>query len=302
MIEKITIDDGIYEDIPDQVYRSWDRMSKSTLDYGMESMADLKAAVDGLLFKETKSLAFGRAFHDRLLLPKLFRDNYATAEQCSGVKKDGDRCSRLGSSRFDSLWYCTQHKPNVDPDAIAHLTPNEYDTIESMGQSVYAHRAVKLLRQNGGCEVSMAWTDPSTGIKMKARMDKVTRMDGVPVIVDLKSCQTLNTYKLEKHLYDYGYHRQDAIYREGYKIITGEVADFLLVFVRKTLPWPVAVRRLCPASRDLGVFEYHNLLGRWSRCLESGIYDAYGDDIDEISVPQYQLKVLETVNLDSLAG
>ncbi len=306
MTDKITIEDGIYEDVPFADYLRWDRMSKSVLGFGRKSMFTLKAKVDGVIpDKRTDALDFGTAFDCKLLTPSLFQETYTVAETCSAIKKgDGKPCEKSGSVRHDGQWYCGTHKPKEgEPDDMAALSKDNWDKAHAMHAVVMSHPIVQVFRAEGGCQTSMAWTDPGSGIQMRGRLDKLVNAIK-PLIVDVKTCASLDLFDLSRDFIKFGYHIQNAAYRAGMKILTGIEHDMIFVYAEKEPPYEVAVFRPDTDTINLGILDYHNLLGRWANCLKTGVYPMRWDssEVHEMRAPEYKLKVLETVNLDSLAG
>lgn len=285
--------DGLYEDVADADYRAWPRLSKSILEYGMTSMIDLKAAVEGKMRRDTSAMAFGRAFHSRLLTPHTFADQFDVAGQCVENTAKGERCSKRGQVRVGGKWVCEIHGRGMLGDKIESLSEQDNDTIEGMRHSVLNHKAVKLLRQAGGAEVSIAWTGFANA-PMKARMDKwIPDWGGRPAIIDLKSVTSLDSDDITKSIYDFGWHRQGAIYTDGIRALGLGDPDFILVFVRKTYPFGVAVRQLGDRSLAMGRADYQSILAEWKRCQETGIYRAFGDDVEEVDCPEWALKRFE---------
>lgn len=289
------VKDGLFNDVPDADYRAWPRLSKSILEYGVTSMIDLKAAVEGKMRRDTSAMAFGRAFHSRLLTPHTFADQFDVAGQCVELTaaKGNPRCSRVGQVRVGGKWVCEQHSRGMIADPVERLDESENDTIEGMRQSVMNHPCVKLLRQAGGAEVSIAWTG-FANVPLKARMDKwIPDWGGRPAIVDLKSVSSLDRDDITKSIYDFGWHRQGAIYTDGIRALGLGDPDFILVFVRKTYPFGVAVRQLGERSLALGRSNYQSVLAEWKHCQATGIYRAFGDDVEEVEVPEWALKRFE---------
>lgn len=305
MDDKITIKDGIYPDVPFGEYLRWDRMSKSVLGFGRKSMFTLKAKVDGVIpDKRTDALDFGTVFDCKLLTPKLFSDAYTVAETCCAIKKNLEQCKNNGTVRYDGQWNCGVHKPDdVELDVINALSQADWDKVDAMYAVVMSHPIVQVFRSDGGCQTSMAWTDPGSGIKMRGRLDKLVTAKR-PLIVDVKTCASLDIHDLSRDFIKYGYHIQNAAYRDGMKIHTGIEHDMIFVYAEKEPPYEVAVFRPDTDTINLGILDYHHLLGRWANCLKTGVYPMRWDSsvVHEMRAPEYKLRVLEHVNIDSLAA
>ncbi len=284
---------GIYQDVPRDDYHAWRIMSNSVIKHGAtKTMAHMKSAWDGVQKPSTQAMKFGEAFHTRLLEPERFKAEYADAEPCAGQTQKGQPCSRLGTERYAGIWYCQQHQPDEQPDNVRRLTPSDRESIEGMGAAVYAHKAVKLLRAAGGHEVSVVAQEPTTGLMVKGRFDKLIReYNGVPIILDLKSVASNEIWDLERQVLDNNLHVQAALYRDMYLWLTGEKAVWLWAFCEKTPPYTVRIEPIGQASLHVGRCVYQRTLAAWAECLESGVYPAYGTDIgDGIDIPQWAIK------------
>lgn len=109
---------GIYENIPDAEYRSWNAISQSTLKVASEATwAHVRATLDGKIERKSDALAFGRALHTWLLEPHLFEDTYQVALPCAAEIKSGDRkgeecgCAGRYFNSLDEVWLCGKHAP-----------------------------------------------------------------------------------------------------------------------------------------------------------------------------------------------
>lgn len=287
----VPVDDGIHQNVVDADYRRWAspggvlRMSKSTLEYARPgdrrpSMARLKAGYDGLLSKDSAAFAFGRAFDTRLLEPDLYREQYA-------ILPDG--LPRKNSKAYVEVMTGWE-EANPGREGISS---SDAAMIESMAGSVMRHNAVKLIRDQGGEQASLAWTGPYD-IQMRGRLDKLSTISGQPVIVDVKTCRDAADKTIQYAVTDYGYHRQAAIYGDGFHAITGERADFLFVFVSKEPPHEVRVERLDPELIDLGRAEVRECLRLWFKACEANEYPGAYSSIDHIEAPRWAIKRLET--------
>lgn len=68
---------------------------------------------------------------------------------------------------------------------------------------------MRLLRE-GRCEQVIEWTDPRTGLRLKAKPDCIPR--GVDFLIDLKTAKSADPDEFARHAYDLGYHIQAAFY------------------------------------------------------------------------------------------
>lgn len=66
------------------------------------------------------------------------------------------------------------------------------------------------LIEEGRCEQAIEWTDPHTGLRLKAKLDCIPR--GVDYLIDLKTAESADPDRFAKHAYDMGYHIQAAFY------------------------------------------------------------------------------------------
>lgn len=293
---KTKIADGVIR-LTEPEYRPIKRMNASVLEWGMESMAHCKAAYDGELAVKTTALAFGTAGHVRLLEPHLYAEMYAVRGKCEDVTEKKKPCANYGRARFDGHWFCGTHEPTMPPDAVDVTSEDEAETIEKLAAKVKAHPAVALLRQSGGCEMAILWTDTITGIECKGKLDKWMPecfLPGdtkpVPTVLDLKYLRAVDARSISNAVEEYGWGRRAAMYREGVKVLTGLVADYILVCIEKTPPYSVVVKMLGDETLRGGAWEFRNLLNTWAGCVKTGIYPGYAMDISSIEAPDWKLK------------
>lgn len=283
MNEITTKPDGIYPDMPDAEYRALPRLSNSLIKYGMidhgYTMAHMKAAVDGLMQRDTPELAFGRAFHVRVLEPKKYRESYAIMPKFDRRTKDG----KAGEAE----WY------QANPGKSA-ITQEDADTLEAMAQSIKSHHeARRRVSCAGGCEVSVLWTDDATGLPLRCRMDKWIDLAKPTVIVDLKGMRSLATHNLQSDIYKYGYHVQAALYSDAIKKITGKWPRFYFLFVEKTYPYAVRLAGLDADAIKIGRATYRQVLIQYKKCLETGVFPAWESVVETIELSSWVVKQSE---------
>lgn len=296
--EVATKEPGIYYDVPFPEYLDWPHISRSTLEWGQRSMAHLKAAMDGKMSKESNALEFGRAYHARLLEPKVYREQFVVRGDCGAIMKSGNRkgesCGAPGRVCSDGVWYCGTHGDvsEADDDKRESVNTRDSEEIEKMAAKVYAHPVVRMIHQEGGFETSLVWD--CVGTRIKSRLDKYIPAGKWPAtIVDLKKCRDASENAMERAINNYGYHRQAAMYLDAVESLTGEKADFILVCQEDTPPYAVAVYQVDEASIDIGRSEYRNVLAQMEQCQQSGEWPGYCTDIEPIGLPAWRLKQAE---------
>lgn len=278
---------GLHLDVPAEVYHSWPGASNSRLSLLLRSPAHLWAELSAPPKPETPAQVLGAAIHYAALEPDLFTSKYAVAEQCSASTKAGSRCSKGGSVRRDGHWFCGQHDPGGFADGTITLSPDDYATCLKVRDSVWRHPAAKVaLSGEGMNEASMVWDDPETGVRCKARADRISLELGA--IIDLKTTRDAREQSFSRDIFNYGYHRQAAFYTAAASLLLErQIGLHYIVAVEKEAPCAVAVYRLRDDAIEAGRQQLEALLRRYAECVEADHWPAYGDEPVEISLPTW---------------
>lgn len=126
----------------------------------------------------------------------------------------------------------------------AMLKADEYQRLRDMVDAVWSHpRAAAFLEHTEAIqEQSIFWTDPATGLELKAMID--CRRPGL--IADLKSSADVSRAAFARAMHDYGYYRQCAFYKMAAHALTSEEHDFVFIVVEKQPPYRVRCYELDP--------------------------------------------------------
>ncbi len=131
----------------------------------------------------------------------------------------------------------------------------------------------------------MFWDDADTGHPCKARADYIRDDD---IMVDLKTTMDASLSEFSRSIAKFGYHRQDAMYSDGFEACFGRPSrGFVFVAVETKPPHAVGVYTLDAESADAGRIEYQTLLNSFAECMESGNWPAYSDNIETIELPRW---------------
>lgn len=239
-------------------YHAAPGLNKSKLDMIMEDPALAKwiesCPVDD---EKTKTLDFGSAFHTAMLEPELFDALYA-------VEPIVNRRTNAGKDELKKF-----HELHGNKTII---TSAEYKKIELMVGSAMAHPAINtLIKGKTGIEVSIFAEDPETGLLMKSRNDLETKVNGLDIICDLKTIESLD--RIPKNIYDFHYDIQEAHYKEVYRMQHGKYPDaFLFIFCAKTINcgrYPVRVVELDEETKEAGKAKWQGAVTKYSQCLNN---------------------------------
>ncbi|MET3998858.1 PD-(D/E)XK nuclease-like domain-containing protein [Marinobacterium sp. MBR-109] len=209
---------GFYTNLSNEEYHSGPGISKSGLDHIAHCPSSLpwsrEAPVDD---EKLKAMDFGSALHCLLLEPHLFDEQFVEAPQFNLRTNDGK-----------AAWEAFQAKH----DGKIIMTADESRKLKIMQGSVMAHPTARwIFEQAGVNEASIYWTDQQTGELCRVRPDRI--LTDHHIIVDVKKVDGMDRF--EKHIEEFRYHVQDAMYSEGYHRHFGVEPTFLFLAVSSTV-------------------------------------------------------------------
>lgn len=239
-----------------------------------KTLAHAKAAIDGKMVASSGALSFGQAAHDAILRPQEFVKKWGILpEGHNGTTKDGKEAkAKLAASYGDSI-----------------LKHDDALILRLLQTSLESHPSIKpLLNGITKTELSLQWVEQ--GITCKARIDAVTEVKGVTLLLDLKTSRSAEQRDFERSCVNYGYLIQSAHYLAGAKacgLIKQDNNNFLHVVVEKEAPYLSAVYCLDAASLELGEKRRQESLRKYASAMSSGIWPGYSEQIETIAAPHW---------------
>ncbi|HAF5504184.1 TPA: exonuclease VIII [Salmonella enterica] len=251
------IQPGIYYDIPNEAYHAGPGVSKSQLDDIAVCPAFYQwrkaAPVDT---EKTKALDMGTALHCRLLEPDEFKNRFITAPEFN-------RRTTAGKEEEKAfLENCANSGKTI-------MTAEDGRKLELMYGSVMAHPGCRaLLEAEGKTESSIYWTDTKTGELCRIRPDKF--LTNSPLILDVKKVTDMSRFA--RHVEEFRYHVQAAMYCEGWKAYSGETPRFAFLAVSESIDcgkYPVHLYILEDEHHDIGYSLFRRDLNTYHECKSS---------------------------------
>ena len=224
----------LIRDISNDEYRALPAVSKSDLDLVARDPALLEWKKHAPR-EESDAAEIGTATHCALLEPERFATEYR--QQPAFDKRTN--AGKAAAAEFEAAM-----------SGKTVLSNDEYALVTAMRDSVLAHpHARELLTSDGVSEASILFE--LNGVKCKCRPDRLpssARINGRPVIVDLKTTDDIE--KIKYSIADYRYDVQAEFYSAGYEQEYGETPVFVFVFVGKRRVFGQHPVRVCVLSEQ----------------------------------------------------
>jgi hypothetical protein len=248
-------------------YRARPEVNKSTLWQIRRSPAHYRYALDHPP-ADTPSLRLGRAIHAAILQPEEYARQYTTPP--AGL----DRRTKDGKAAYEAFL--------LEAEGKELLSAEERAQVDGIARAVLHNQAAAALLDGCAVERPIFWTDQSTGIQCKARIDAYKS----GIIIDLKSCTDASTGAFLRDAIKYGYDVQAAHYIRAVRSINGgQPLAFYFIAVEKTEPHAVNVIRAGDAFLDRGTWQLMGLMDKLKECRESDTWPGYGEN--ELILPEW---------------
>jgi hypothetical protein len=265
--------EGLAYGVPAEAYhqKHLGMISKSALDVLARSPAHYRAWLEGEGMKETPALTFGKAFHCCILEPQVFAATYS-------VLPDFGDCRVKANKEAKQAWFAAN-------DGRTFISEDMLATIRGMEAAVRKHPAASRILLDGESEVTIRWTDESTGLPCKSRADYYVR--DKRLVADLKSTEDASPEAFMRSVAKYRYHVQDALYRDGFRACGEAIDHFALVAVEKEPPFGVAVYTLDADAVAKGYSLARSNIELMSACLCNDSWPAYSNGVETLSLPRW---------------
>lgn len=260
--------------MPAEAYHAHPALSASKLKAMRKSPAHCRYQLDHP--KTTEAMALGAMVHTILLEPLTFSDRYFVMPKC-------DRRTKEGKQRHEEATREACGKTVVEQADL--------DTASMMARAVADHASFPaLLRNFGHNELSVFWRDDDTGLECKMRADRLVEVPGFGLVcVDLKTTTDASPEGFARAVNKFGYHIQAAFYLEGLARAGMSCERFVIIAVESDAPHCVAAYALDDDAMEQGRREVERLKRVYAECLRTGVWPAYSDRIESLSLPKWAI-------------
>lgn len=241
----------------DVEYHGGEGVSKSTL-WKLETKSPFHARFQ--VQEHKPQFSFGHAAHTAILEPHLLESKVLRGP-----------ADRRGNKWTDAVNYAESIGAEV-------LTEKDYDLCMMIRDLADTVPELAILREGEYMvETSAYVVDEETGILKKTRPDfySVTHR----LMVDIKNMADASPEGWERDTGKYGYHMQDAFYRDTWQEATGmEVDAYFFICFEKCDPPLVELYEIIPSAVGEGRARYRRSLNRYAECEASGNWPGYNSE------------------------
>lgn len=304
MIDINNIPDGIHDNISIEEYHAnRTHISATPLKYARESFKHFKWFRDGKIVQENKPhFSFGNAFELALLDPhKGYLNSVAVSDDSGWIEKAQEDAKAEGKEPFSkprsSASYQKSEREflanNKGKYIIGQTGKESFEAIEEMLSSCYQDKIIQGLIKNTEYQLSLFWTDPETGMKLKTRPDICKRQKNV--IINVKTTEDGSPAGFSKDMNKYDYPLQACLEITGC-IQTGlmeKVDLYYWLVVEKVPPYNATIYEFTQSNIGTVMDTLHYLLVKLKKCEEQNLYPGYSDQasnqygILEASLPMW---------------
>ena len=225
--------------------------------------------------KDSAAFAMGHAVHCLALEPGEFEDRFVSFPKVDRRTKDGKEFA----ARFEA-----ENKGKII------LDPQEFQDAVACVQALNNHpEFAAIMAQPRRVEVPFEFD--LFGHKFKAKPDCI--VDSMRLILDIKTTDDASPHRWQWSAVDYGYHRQQIIYREALRQATGKKYRFVFAVVEKPkpstrgIPPTVALYELKEESVLMGVDDTQDLVWHYERrTKENDWQQLYSSGIVPLRLPK----------------
>lgn len=281
---------GIYTGMPSSQYhqRELGMVSSGVIKMlSDQTPAHYRAWIDSIDQKDTAALAFGRAYHDRVLLPDLFAKLYV-GEPIDAPARPTDAMRNAKNPSPSSIERVAFWNDWDAKNAGKIILPVEsFALIEAMYDALMSDSYIAELFDEGDSEITLRWDDQDTGLPCKARADRWNRR--LRFMADLKTTDDASERSFGRSVVKYGYDITHAHYSEGAKACGEPIERYLIVAQEKRAPYLPIVYQLDAAGEARGYEIRQRSMETMDQCLMTNTWPGYPRGVQPLALPGWAI-------------
>jgi len=234
---------------------------------------------------DTTATIVGSATHAAILEPDTFEQIFVT-QPTAAQFGFGDFRKKAAKEKRDA--WLEEHKDSIT------ITDSEYQTAIGMRDTTKADKFLSgLLSSPGKNELTLLWTDEESGLKCKARLDRIATYRGWNTLIDVKTTRALDDYSLQKSIAMYLYHIRMSWYLDALQLCFDDKKD-IRVFLLWVLNKPPYIGRVTEFEDDglrEGRMQYRRLMKLHAGCLEHNAWPGFPAGEQPLELPDWAFRL-----------
>lgn len=242
---------------------------------------------------QTEPMVLGVATHVAVLEPERYARDFAVWDRIT----DGGNSAPRRGQYYDAFAAANKGK--------TVLTLEQHKTANAIARAVRFNEAANKYLETGDPEVTLEWVlAPEIGSRpAKSRLDWLTRVDGRPCLVGLKTTRDCRHFKFASQAASLGYHLNWAYYFDAYVSLRGgEVPKCVEIVVESEPPHDVAVYRIDNDIITQGREEYWECAKILAECERADTWPGCVPVEEALTLPSWVYKVDEDLDGLDLVG
>lgn len=284
--------DGIHEGVPFADYLGIPAVSNSGVLKKMRRSPLYCHATEGVEDESSPDMRMGSCLNDLVLVPHLWPERFTVVGRCSATLKQGGACRNTARGIYGGHPCCGTHADG-EPDDTGRILVSEDAAARAkdMADAVAAdEHAAALLARCPSREVTLLWTDRTTGLRCKGRVDFYGDHPIKAEAGDLKKSAAAHPDRFPSEMMKRGYHGQCAWYDAGFRAHGRYIDQWSLLVVNDVKGddvHEVGVYPLIADALELGRAQNRETLSRYAECKRSGKWGGFG--VVPMSVPYWAI-------------
>ena len=285
-MEAVQLEPGVYV-MPDKDYFALDAVSNSDLKQLARSPAHYKAYKAEPESKETPAKLTGRALHTSILEPQEFFNRYAVLPPTAPNKPTESQLNAKNPAQasIEAIEYWNEFIARAGEKAI--ITTEQADKYLMIGDTIRSHPELSKFLNGGMAERVVIAKDPITGVLCRCKTDYAVKVNGLRVIIDVKSTEDARARPFSSNAFNYGYFTQAPYYADIWEWAGYPIDLWLFAAFEKEAPYAVKLYEVLPEDMERGRVTYRKALNTYADCLAKDEWPAYRTDIEPLTFPAW---------------
>jgi exodeoxyribonuclease VIII len=277
---------GIRQDLSNSDYHAIEALSATGIKNLLQSPAHYRYRFQNPDESATAAKTMGTALHMGILEPDRFDSGAVIALPEDAPKRPTIaqwNAAKPSPASVAAMAWWTEFNQQATGKIV--LSATQAAIVTGMVASVRRHPLYDDLFSGGAGEVSYQWNDARIGIPCRCRFDYLKESG---LALDVKTTRDASPDGFARATAAYGYHLQEAHYRNGYEHLHARSLDgFLFMAVENEAPFGSAIYVQQPNAINFALDRVEAAMLLYAQARNSGFWRGYQESIQPVVLPRW---------------